>query len=80
MFVVADGDEFGVAQRAAGGPLGKFYFDHDAGFQPDVIIKLSLFVAWGSFNETAVRPLVVTAELLSGVQPVRSTEGVHQSE
>ena len=36
-FVVAEGDEFGVAEEAAGGPFGEFDFGFDFGAEPGVV-------------------------------------------
>jgi hypothetical protein len=33
-FVVAEGDEFGMAEDVAGGPFGEFDFGNDFGFEP----------------------------------------------
>jgi len=39
-FVVAEVNEFRVAQDAAGGPFGEFDFGNDFGFEPDVMFHV----------------------------------------
>ena len=35
--VVAEGEEFGVAEKGAGGPFGEFDFGFDFGAEPSVV-------------------------------------------
>ncbi len=71
-FVVAEGNEFGVAQDAAGGPFGEFDFGNDFGFEPDVIFH----VLGGHALRPDCRPPVRVGRLAKRQRAVEPCTGV----